>query len=67
MIGDIMCFESTSTDVAIELTLLPLSFRSSIMSLTSFGLTGVRRKEFCTLFVKYEAASFCVGAILDVN
>ena len=36
-----MCFDSAKTEVAIVFTLLPLSFKSYIIVLTSMGLIGV--------------------------
>ena len=40
MIGVMICFDSTNTDVDIVLTLFPLSFRLSIIELTSMGQIG---------------------------
>ena len=62
-----MCFESTNTEVAMELALFPLSFKLSMTRLTSLELIGVRKKDWLALFFKYEEALFWDGGIFYVN
>ena len=67
MIGVMMCFDSTKTDVDIVLTLFPLSFRLSIIVFTSMGQIGEIVKFLLMRFCKYDAALRCDGAILAVK
>ena len=48
-IGDIVCLDSISTEVAIEFAVLPLSFKLSIMGLISSGITGNNAKFWSIL------------------
>ena len=64
----IICFESTKTKVAIVFTLLPLSFKSLIIVLTSFGSIGAIKKIcWWTLSGRYDLASQNVVGISEDN
>ena len=65
--GDIICLDPNSTDVATEFTLLPLSFKPSIMVYISFWGMGYKKKLGSTLFFKKELVVFGVEGILDIK
>ena len=64
-----MCLQDSNTDIATELTLFPLSFKSAMIKFISSGVIGDIKNDCCilSLSLRYEEALRSVGGILDAN